>query len=74
MLAEAYLHQLSPFAIELTESIGLRWYGLAYIAGFIVGWWFIRWMAKTGRSPLSSNQAGDLLFAGVLGVLFGGII
>ena len=74
VLAEAYLHQLSPFAIELTESTGLRWYGLAYIAGFIVGWWFIRWMAKTGRSPLSPNQAGDLLFAGVLGVLFGGRI
>ena len=74
MLADAYIHQLSPFAIQLTESFGLRWYGLAYIAGFIVGWWFIRWMAKTDRSPLAPDQAGDLLFAGVLGVLFGGRI
>jgi phosphatidylglycerol:prolipoprotein diacylglycerol transferase len=74
VLADAYIHQLSPFAIQLTESVGLRWYGLAYIAGFIVGWWFIRWMAKTDRSPLTPGQAGDLLFAGVLGVLFGGRI
>jgi len=74
LLADAYIHQLSPFAIQLTETIGLRWYGLAYIAGFIVGWWFIRWMAKTDRSPLTQDQAGDLLFAGVLGVLFGGRI
>jgi phosphatidylglycerol:prolipoprotein diacylglycerol transferase len=65
---------LSPFAIQLTENFGLRWYGLAYLAGFLVGWWFIRWMAKTDRSPLSVDQASDLLFAGVLGVLFGGRI
>ncbi|MDP7008041.1 MAG: prolipoprotein diacylglyceryl transferase [Phycisphaerales bacterium] len=74
MIAEAYLHQLSPFAIELTESFGLRWYGLAYICGFLLAWWFIRLMARTGRSPLSPEQAGDLLFAGVLGVLIGGRI
>jgi len=74
MLAEAYLHQLSPFAIQITENMGLRWYGLAYIAGFLAGWWFIRWMARTDRSPLNIDQAGDLLFAGVLGVLFGGRI
>ena len=74
MLAEAYVHQLNPFAIELTEGIGLRWYGIAYIAGFVIGLWFIRWMAKTGRSPLNPKQAGDLIFAGLLGVLFGGRI
>ena len=47
---------------------------MAYIAGFIVGWWFIRWMAKTGRSPLTIQQSGDLIFSSVLGVLFGGRI
>jgi phosphatidylglycerol:prolipoprotein diacylglycerol transferase len=74
VLAESYLHQLSPFAIQLTDSVGLRWYGLAYIAGFVAGWWFICWMARTDRSPMKPRQAGDLLFAGVLGVLFGGRI
>jgi phosphatidylglycerol:prolipoprotein diacylglycerol transferase len=74
VLAESYIHKLSPFAIELTQNIGLRWYGLAYIAGFIVGWWFIKWMARTGRSPITEHQSGDLMFVSVIGVLLGGRI
>ena len=74
MLAESYIHRLNPYAIQLTEDIGLRWYSLAYIAGFIVSLWFIKWMAKTGRSPLTQEQSGDVVFSGVVGVLLGGRI
>lgn len=74
MLAESYIHQLDSFAIQLTDSFGLRWYGLAYIAGFITAWLIIRWMGKRKFSPLKPEQAGDLIFAMVMGVLFGGRI
>ena len=74
MLADSYLYQLNPFAIQLTESIGLRWYGLAYIAGFVTGWLILRWMGQKKISPLRPEQAGDLLFTIILGVLIGGRI
>ncbi len=72
MIANSYLHQLDPFAIQITETLGLRWYGLAYIAGFVVAWLIIRWMGKEKISPIQPERAGDFLFAGVFGVLVGG--
>lgn len=74
VLAESYLHDLDPFAIRLTESFGLRWYGLAYAVGFLIAWLFIRWMAKSGRSPLTKSDAADLMFYAIVGVLLGGRI
>ncbi len=41
LLADAYLHELDPFAIEFPSGwpmAGLRWYGLAYLAGFLAAW------------------------------------
>ena len=53
ILAESYFHTLDPFAIQITETFGLRWYGLAYAVGFLVFWLFVRRMAKRGRSPVT---------------------
>ncbi len=72
MIDKSYLHQLDPFAIQITETFGLRWYGLAYIAGFIVAWALIRWMGRKKISTIEPNRAGDFIFAAVLGVLIGG--
>jgi len=72
VLAESYLHRLDPFVFQITETIGLRWYGVAYIAGFFTAWLIFRWMAKSKFSTLRPESAGDLVFACVLGVLVGG--
>jgi phosphatidylglycerol:prolipoprotein diacylglycerol transferase len=72
VLAESYLHRLDPFVFQITETIGLRWYGVAYIAGFFTAWLIFRWMAKGKFSTLRLESAGDLVFACVLGVLVGG--
>ncbi len=72
IVAESYLHRLDPVAIPLSPTWGIRWYGLAYLAGFVVAWAFIRWMAKTDRSPLSHRAVGDLMVYAVIGVLVGG--
>ncbi|MCP4795622.1 MAG: prolipoprotein diacylglyceryl transferase, partial [Phycisphaeraceae bacterium] len=37
-LAAAYVHDLSPFALRFSDGIGVRWYGLAYLTGFVAGW------------------------------------
>ncbi len=55
------IHTLSPFAIEISPGFGPRWYGLSYAAGFLVAWLLLRWLSRTGRTPLSTSQVTDLL-------------
>ncbi len=70
--AESYVHRLDPFAIQIGNGWGIRWYGLAYAVGFVIAWLVLRWFARTNRSPLDPQQAGDFMFAGIIGVLIGG--
>ena len=72
VLSQSYLHRLDPFAIQITETLGLRWYGLAYIAGFITAWAAIVWLGKRNIFTLPPKRVGDFMFACVLGVLLGG--
>ena len=37
MLA-AYFHTLSPFIVRFSDDVGIRWYGVSYIAGFLVAY------------------------------------
>ncbi len=68
-----YVHDLSPFLIQLTDSIGLRWYGLAYVAAFIVGIAVYRVLAKRGYSDLKPEAVSDFIIWGaIFGVLLGG--
>ena len=72
MIDRSYLHQLDPFAIQISETVGLRWYGLAYIAGFFVAWAIIKWMGAKKISSIPPSRVGDLMFAAIIGVLIGG--
>ena len=72
MLAESYIHSLSPFAIQITDTLGLRWYGLAYLVGFLIAWLLIRRFSEKGITPLTKEQAGDFVLSSVLGVIIGG--
>ena len=67
-----WVHHLSPFLWEFSPGLGIRYYGLAYVLGFVAGYWLLNRYSRAGRSPLSPERNGDLLFALVLGVLLGG--
>ncbi len=67
-----YVHQLSPFALQFTETFGIRWYGLAYLVAFIIAYIFIDYMAKTKRILLDREQVSDFITYGAIGVLAGG--
>jgi phosphatidylglycerol:prolipoprotein diacylglycerol transferase len=72
LLADSLLHHFDPFAIHFTADFGIRWYGLAYATGFVLAWLLARWFVKSGRSPLTLRDVGDMMFAVILGVLVGG--
>ncbi|MGY6705353.1 prolipoprotein diacylglyceryl transferase [Roseinatronobacter sp.] len=72
---------ISPviFQIDLGSfSFALRWYALAYIAGFLLGWWIIQslmkrpalWPANT--APLPAAKVEGLLTYVIIGVILGG--
>ncbi len=67
-----WVHDLSPFLIRFGESFGIRYYGLAYLAGFAAAWWLLTVHVRRGRTPLSNERIGDLMTALVVGVLVGG--
>lgn len=72
VLADAYIHALDPVIVELPGSLAIRWYGLAYLAGFIVAWLMLRRMGRTGRIAMSPDRTSDFMMYVVVGVLVGG--
>ncbi len=75
VLAEAYLHGLDPFAIKFPAGwplAGLRWYGLAYLAGFAVAWLMVDRLARTHRTAIPVRMVPDMMIYILVGVLIGG--
>ncbi|NDD56323.1 MAG: prolipoprotein diacylglyceryl transferase [Verrucomicrobia bacterium] len=67
-----YIHDLNPFLIEFGSGWGIRYYGLAYVTGFLAWYYGLRWFRTKGWSVLSDEQISELLLYTVLGVLVGG--
>lgn len=67
-----WVHDLSPFLIQFSDKFGIRYYGLAYVLGFVVAGWLMHRYAKAGRSQIKGEMVTDLMTYIVLGVLVGG--
>ena len=67
----------NPIAIEI-GPIAIKWYGLAYLAGLLLGWMYIRrllderhlWPRQT--PPFEKVRVDDLLLFMTIGVVLGG--
>ena len=67
-----WTHDLSPFLLRFGENFGIRYYGLAYLAGFIGAGWLLRRYQLAGRSSLDTAAVFDLMTLLVAGVIAGG--
>ena len=68
-----FLHQFSPFIVQFREGIGLRWYGLAYVVAFLIGYLLYKRLAERGFTDLPVAQVSDFItWAAVFGVMIGG--
>ncbi|MDF3057420.1 MAG: prolipoprotein diacylglyceryl transferase [Rariglobus sp.] len=72
MFLAYWVHDLSPFVIQFTDTFGIRYYGLAYLLGFVGGGLLLHAYARSGRSKLPSAQISDFIIALVIGVMVGG--
>jgi phosphatidylglycerol:prolipoprotein diacylglycerol transferase len=62
---------LSPVALSL-GPFDLRWYSLAYLAGIIVGYWYLLKLIARPGSPMGRRHADDLAIYAAVGVFLGG--
>jgi phosphatidylglycerol:prolipoprotein diacylglycerol transferase len=62
---------LSAIALDL-GFFQLRWYSLAYIAGILLGWWYLLRLVGRPGAPMARRHADDLVFYSTLGILIGG--
>jgi phosphatidylglycerol---prolipoprotein diacylglyceryl transferase len=58
--------------LHLGERFGLRWYGLAYLAGFLIAFWLLNLYYRRGRSPMDREASAEAIMTLALGVLIGG--
>ena len=68
---------IDPVAFSL-GPLSVKWYGLAYVAGLLIGWQYMRRLVATprlwrdGKSPFAPTLADDLFLWTALGVVVGG--
>lgn len=73
VLAQHHIHDLHPVLIQFTEKIAIRWYGLAYIAGFVLGYLVLRWLARRLLTEVPASKLSDFItYAAIFGILIGG--
>ena len=66
-----FFYNIDPLAFSL-GPIGVHWYGLMYLGGFLGGWWLGNHRLKQGRLPVSEQAFSDLAFYCMIGVIAGG--
>ncbi len=67
---------IDPVAIGI-GPLEVRWYGLAYLAGLIIGWLYMRALARNGaiwggQSPITPDKVDDFLIYATIGTIIGG--
>lgn len=67
-----WVHDLDPFLLRISGDIGIRWYGVSYLVGILLGWWLLARWARRGRLPLTAEQVGDFAMAVAIGMVAGG--
>jgi phosphatidylglycerol:prolipoprotein diacylglycerol transferase len=63
-----------PVLLDLPGPLDVRWYGLMYIVGFVVGQVVLLRLARARFLPVAPERIADLIFWLVLGVILGGRI
>ena len=56
------------------HQLGLKWYSLAYIAGILIGWWYLLKLLAQPGAPMARRHADDLVFYATIGIIAGGRI
>ena len=79
LLAIMPFPEIDPIAFSL-GPLSIHWYGLAYVAGIMLGWYYARQIAGNSKlwpgdvSPITKVQLDDFIIWVALGIVLGGRI
>ena len=62
---------LDPIALDL-GFLQIHWYSLAYIAGILLGWYYLTRLIAQPNAPMERRHADDFVFYATIGILVGG--
>ena len=62
---------INPVALSI-GSLEIRWYGLMYVVGFLIGWWLGR--RRAVQNGWKERDIDDFVVIGMLGCILGGRI
>jgi phosphatidylglycerol:prolipoprotein diacylglycerol transferase len=62
---------IDPVLIHI-GSLQIKWYGLLFVAGFLVGNWLLQRLSKEGRLKTDKDGVSDLLVVIMIGIILGG--
>ena len=65
-----WIHNLDPVLVHL-GFLQIRWYGLVYVLGFLLGIWWLQQARKKGQLAITEESVWDLIFYLMLGVIIG---
>ena len=56
-----WVDNLSPFLVRFSDSLGIRYYGLAYVLAFLIAGFLLHCYWRAKRSPLNPKVQSDLM-------------
>lgn len=62
---------IDPVIVQ-AGPLAIRWYALAYVAGILIGWWYIGKLDRKKPKALSQAAYDDFIIWAILGILLGG--
>ncbi|RMF13021.1 MAG: prolipoprotein diacylglyceryl transferase [Alphaproteobacteria bacterium] len=63
--------QIDPVLVRI-GPLAIRWYSLAYLAGLLFGWWYLKRLVRVARLSLAQQAVDDFLLYATFGVILGG--
>jgi len=67
-----WVHDIDPFIVHFWGEVGIRWYGMAYVAGIVCGYWLLKRWSQRERLPVAGQQLQDFALVAGLSMIAGG--
>ena len=62
---------IDPVIVEI-GPLAIRWYALSYIAGILLAWRYMIWLARRSPVDFTKEHIDDFVIWATLGIIFGG--
>jgi len=67
------VHDWNPVLLEIGGPLAIRWYGVAYLLSFVVGFYLLKRLAEKELWVLPGKEVADFItFSAIFGVFLGG--